>query len=282
LVPSVFRRLFMACCIALICGCSNLLFYPLKPHVIDPRDKGVEYQDLYIATADNQQLHGWLFPQSGDLKGTVLFFHGNGENISTHAGAVYWLPQYGYRVILVDYRGYGKSQGVATLDGAIQDVEFSIRYTLAQFKDNKPLIILAQSLGASMSIYAVAEEPDKKDIDALVLIAPFSDYHKIARETLSKGWLTWLFQIPLSWTISNEYNPSRFIASVNPIPVYFIYGSRDQLISPEHSKRLYELAKKPKQLISLEAGHNDLASRAKYREILLKILQEVTSRTMAE
>ena len=96
-----------------------MLFFPIKQHLLDPKERGVDYQDIYIGTESGQQLHGWLLPEADDLKGTVVFFHGNGENISTHVGAVYWLPQHGYRVILIDYRGYGKSSGQATLDNAI-------------------------------------------------------------------------------------------------------------------------------------------------------------------
>ena len=271
----------LALLIAVLCmlgACSNMLFYPIKPHLLDPRERGVEYQDIYIQTAGHQQLHGWFLPQTGELKGTVLFFHGNGENISTHVGAVYWLPDQGYRVVIIDYRGYGKSDGVATLDGAIADIQSSITYTVDNYLSDKPLVVLGQSIGASMSIYAVATSELKDRIDGLVLIAPFSDYQRIARETLAKSWLTWLFQYPLSWTISNEYRPLEYIQAVNPVPVYFIHGSLDKLISTDHSQKLFEEALFPKALVLLEAGHNDLAAKEEYKMALLEFLGDVAAR----
>ena len=282
----MFRLLLIVSFIGLLSACSNMLFFPLKEHLIDPRERGVEYRDIYVDTADNQKLHGWLLAPVGDTKGTVLFFHGNGENISTHIGAVYWLPKNGYRVILIDYRGYGKSQGYATLDGAIKDIQYSIHYALEHYADNKPFVVLGQSIGASMSIYAVATLSDtqesgkrksgKQDIDGLVLVAPFSDYQKITREALSRSWLTWLFQVPLSWTINSDYNPDRYIKAVNPVPVYFIHGTDDNIISVEHSAELYRLAMPPKKRFLIEGGgHNDLAATEKFKEVLLQVLQDV-------
>lgn len=271
-------RLLLMALLFSLSACSNMLFFPLKQHLLDPKDRGVDYRDIYIETDNNQQLHGWLLPEVGDLKGTVLFFHGNGENISTHIGAVYWLPENGYRVILVDYRGYGKSKGSATLNNAITDIRYSIHDTLARHSDNKPVIVFGQSIGASMSVYVVATSKNKKEIDGLVLIAPFSDYQKIASEALSKSWLTWLFQVPLSWTINNDYKPTSYIGKVNPVPLYFIHGTSDNIISSDHSVELYELAKPPKKLYLLEGDHNRLAATENYRKVILDVLQEIVNR----
>jgi len=258
-------------------GCSNMLFYPMKQHVLDPATRGITYEDIHVKTGDNQLLHGWLLPPQGPVKGTVLFLHGNGENISTHIGAVYWLPTEGYRVVLIDYRGYGKSQGNATLDHAMTDIEVSIKYVMDKYAMGAPVIILGQSLGASMSVYAVANSPYKDRVAGLILVSAFSDYHQIVQETLAKSWLTWLFQVPLSWTISDEYSPINYIQAITPVPVYILHGTDDQIISPEHANRLFALALSPKKQYWIEAGHNDLVFKNDYHEILTKILQEVTA-----
>jgi len=263
--------------ISQLSACSNMLFFPVREHLLDPAEHGVKYLDISVATADQQKLHGWLLPVSGELKGTVVFFHGNGENISTHIGAVYWLPKKGYQVILVDYRGYGKSDGRATLDGSIIDIQRTIEYVSKNYADDKPFIVMGQSIGASMSIYAVARSAVKNKIDGLVLVAPFSDYQQVTQEALSKSWLTWLFQYPLSWTISNEYKPADYIKSVNPVPVYFIHGTSDRIISNEHSKKLFELALPPKKLYLIDGGHNDIAGTEKYKTTLTDILQEIVA-----
>jgi len=274
------RSFLLIAVVWMLSACSNMLFFPLEQHLIDPKDRGVEYRDIYIATDNGQKLHGWLLPEVGELKGTVLFFHGNGQNISTHIGAVYWLPENGYRVILVDYRGYGKSKGSATLNNAISDIRYSIHEALQHHTNNKPVIVLGQSIGASMSVYAVAMSEDKHDIDGLVLIAPFSDYQKIAREALSSSWLTWLFQVPLSWTINNDYKPTSYIDKVSPVPLYFIHGTSDRIIKSEHSVDLYELARPPKKLYLIEGRHNNLAATETYRKVILEILREIITKVV--
>ena len=271
------RFALLAAAVLSLYGCSNMLFFPLKDHLLDPAERGVTYQNIYIETENQQRLHGWLLPPAGDLKGTVVFFHGNGENISTHVGVVHWLPNYGYRVIIIDYRGYGRSGGQATLDNSISDIQRTLEYVVKQYPESKPLIVLGQSIGASMSTYAVAKSSVKEKIDGLVLVAPFSDYQDIAQETLAKSWLTWLFQYPLSWTINNDYRPADFIASVNPIPVYFIHGSQDKIISQRHSETLYQLALEPKKLYLIEGGHNDLAATEKFKEVLAGVLGELSA-----
>jgi len=271
------RFLLITLFLCTLSACSNMLFFPVKEHFLDPAEHGVKYQDIYIETENNQNLHGWLLPVDGEAKATVVFFHGNGENISTHIGAVYWLPKIGYRVLLVDYRGYGKSDGQATLDGSITDITQTIKFTSESYRDDKPLIVMGQSIGASMSIYAVANSTVKDKIAGLVLVAPFSDYQQITQEALSKSWLTWLFQYPLSWTINNDYKPADFIKSVYPIPVYFIHGTSDRIISNEHSKKLFDLARQPKKLYLIDGGHNDIANTEKYRSTVTGILEEIVS-----
>ena len=72
------------------------------------------------------RLHGWFLPAQIPSRGTILFLHGNAENVSTHIGSVAWLPAEGFNVFLIDYRGYGLSEGVPTLDGLHRDVEAAI------------------------------------------------------------------------------------------------------------------------------------------------------------
>ena len=133
----------------------------------------------------------------------ILFFHGNAENISTHFANVYWLVAHGYDVYLFDYRGYGQSEGEAELDPIVDDMQMLIGHVLDDLPANNKLIVMGQSLGASLSIYSVAHRRYRDRIEALVSVAAFSDYHDIAQDALSSSWVFWLFQWPLSKTISN-------------------------------------------------------------------------------
>ena len=115
-------RLLLPALLLLISGCTHLIFQPLKPHLIDPAQHGIVAEEHYFTTKDKVRLHGWLLPAQGESRGTLLFLHGNAENISTHIRSVWWLPKHGYNVFLFDYRGYGRSEGNPTLDGSLLDL----------------------------------------------------------------------------------------------------------------------------------------------------------------
>ena len=262
-------------CLLILSGCTNFIFYPMKEHVITPDAIGVEYEDLYVETKDNLQLHGWRLFSEGESEATLLFFHGNAENISTHFANVYWLVAQGYDVYIFDYRGYGRSEGEAELDPIVDDMQLLIGYVLDALPANQKLVVMGQSLGASLSIYSVANSRYRDRIGALVSVSAFSDYHDIAQEALSSSWVFWLFQWPLSKTISNTYSPVEFVDKVAPVPIFIMHSDEDEIIDYYHAQILYEAALEPKQLITLQGGHNVTFSLDSSRQRLLNVLGTV-------
>jgi len=258
-------------------GCTHYIFYPMKEHVLTPDALGVRYEDLYIETPGNIRLHGWKLFAQGQTAGTLLFFHGNAENISTHFANVYWLTEHGYDVYLFDYRGYGKSEGETELGPIVGDMELLIGYVLEAMPAKEKLGIIGQSLGASLAIHAAANSQYKERISALVSVAAFSDYHDIAQDALAKSWVFWLFQWPLSKTVNNSYSPLQSVDQVAPIPTVILHSQQDEIIDYYHAVKLYDAAQEPKQLITLERGHNYALSTERNRRALLNALQTVTA-----
>ena len=265
--------------ITLLPGCSNMFFIPMKKLVRTPADIGLEYRDIEFESSDGMPLHGWLLPAEGDAKGSVLFLHGNAENISTHIGSVFWLPSEGYNVFLFDYRGYGKSRGAAELHGIIRDAEAAItQLTRLPETQNTPLIVYGQSVGAAISSYAVAHSKHRSHIDALIVESSFSSYRLIAREKLGDFWLTWPLQYPLSWTVSDRYKPIDAIPLITPIPLLFVYSEEDYIVPPHHGELLFEAANEPKQLWRVPNGrHISVFSRPEERQRLLDYLDSIVS-----
>ncbi|MCW9005657.1 MAG: alpha/beta hydrolase [Gammaproteobacteria bacterium] len=253
-------------------GCTHLMFVPMAKLVRTPDQVGVEYKDILISGQDGVVLHGWYLPATVETKGSVLFFHGNGENISTHLATVYWLPEQGYEVFMVDYRGYGQSGGDVDLAGSLSDVNVSIEYAVENKKSNKGLIVFGHSLGASLSIYSVANSEYKDQINALISIGAFSDYRKIVQDALSKSWLTWAFQWPLSFTVNNDYAPEDYVIDISPVPLVIMHSPEDQIVPYYHSELLYKVAKQPKFFEKLEGDHNHTFEYENNRLILLEYL----------
>ena len=268
-------RVILLSCILIISGCTHYIFYPMKEHVLTPDAIGIMYEDIFVETRDGLRLHGWRLFSGDEAEGTVLFFHGNAENISTHFVNVYWLVAHGYDVYIFDYRGYGQSQGEAELDPIIDDMELLIGHVLAELPEDQKLIVMGQSLGASLSIYSVAHSQYRDRIAAMVSVAAFSDYHDIAQDALSSSWLFWLFQWPLSKTISNAYSPVESVDEVAPVPMFIMHSDEDEIIDYYHAEVLYEAALEPKQLITLDGGHNATFNQDSNRQKLLDVLNAI-------
>src|SRR3989339_1821183 len=91
----------------LCAGCSHFFYYPSKKTYFPPEKIGLVYEDIEFNSLDGTKLTGWFFPSSSKkVKGTVLQFHGNAQNISTHYLSQIWLIQKGYNLMTFDYRGF--------------------------------------------------------------------------------------------------------------------------------------------------------------------------------
>jgi fermentation-respiration switch protein FrsA (DUF1100 family) len=259
-------------------GCTNIFFLPWRGHVMTPDRAGLEYADVDFTAADGTPLHAWFLPaRVQPALGTILVLHGNAENISTHIASVYWLPARGYNLLLLDYRGYGKSGGKPSLPGAQDDITSAMRMLLARpGVDPDRIVVLGQSLGGALAIYNVAHSPYRAHIRALVVESTFFDYRAIVREKLDSFWLTWPFQWPLSWTVCNDYSPSQAVAQVSPIPLLIVHGDRDNIVPSTHGERLYAAAREPKRYWRVAGGgHIGAWQHAEYRDRLVAYLHDV-------
>lgn len=256
-------------------GCAGLFFYPERDHYLDPADHDIAYEDVEFQASDGVRLHGWWLPASGEPRGTVLFLHGNAQNISTHIAAVYWLPDQDFNVFMPDYRGFGKSEGRPDFAGVHRDAEAALAIARDRAdSDGTGLAVFGQSLGGAIAITLVAEAGERYGVDALVADSPFSSYRGIAREKFAEVWLTWPLQYPLSWTISDRFAPIDFIADVSPIPVLLMAGDQDVIVPPHHAEALYQAARPPKEIRrASSAGHTQSLTVRGEREYLVDWLK---------
>jgi len=278
------RRLWLIVMLSAgLVGCSGMFFFPYRGQVLSPEQLGLKYEDVEFPASDGTRLHAWLLPAEGKALGTILFLHGNAENISTHIMSVRWLPAQGFNVFLLDYRGYGASEGEPSVEGLQEDVNAAMR-TLLSRPDVNPdrLVVFGQSLGGSIAVYNVAHSPYRQHIRALAVESAFASYRQIAREKLADFWLTWPLQYPLSWTVSDAYSPSDAVAGVSPIPLLVIHGDRDAIVPLHHGQRLYELAREPKQLwVVSGGGHIQAFQYQTYRDRFVAYLTEVLQESPA-
>jgi len=271
----LYQALIYATVVMSLSGCTHLFFQPQKHVYYTPDQFNIEYQDILIHQPDQNRLHGWLMKPQKQCIGTVIFFHGNAENISTHFQNVVWLLNEGYQVALFDYRGYGQSDGVPEVAGAMNDILVTSRYSIDNYSKGLPVFVFGQSLGGALSITAFAHAPELANrVDGFIFEASFSSYQTIAQQSLGEFWLTWLFQYPLSWTAITEFDPELHIKKITK-PILIIHSKDDQIIPFEHAEKLHR--ESPNSQLFVTVGpHINSSKNRQYRRELLAFLKQQT------
>lgn len=252
----------LLCC--LLGGCANsLLYFPdrinYEPHFQVP----VPHEDFAVSTEDGQLLFGWFLKAQGEPKGTVVFLHGNAQNLTAHAPYVGWLPAEGYNVVIADYRGFGLSSGTPSRQGLQKDARAMWAYACKRPDvDPERMILYGQSLGAVNALVLAGSER-LPGLRGVVAEAPFSSYGRISREKMLQipvlGLLLWPFS-PL--IVSPGLSPEPVVANIAPTPLLLIHGDRDDVVPISHSERLYRKAGSPKWLWRVPgAGHTEVFGR---------------------
>ncbi|WP_404365024.1 alpha/beta hydrolase [Marinobacter sp.] len=263
-------------------GCTNLFFYPDQTVYITPDRLELDYEDVYITTGDDETIHGWWLPAQGKPRGLVYFLHGNAQNISSHILNVAWLPEKGYSVFMIDYRGYGRSTGEPTLEGVLHDAESGLRWLMNNRHEGElPVFLLGQSLGGALGIVLASEwqqREERRALDAVILDGTFAGFRDIAREKLDAFWLTWPFQAPLSWTIDDSYEGTEHIANISPTPVMIIHSVRDGIIPFHHGKELFDAAREPKEFLQTDTPHAATFVIPDYREKVIEFMEAAAAR----
>jgi len=261
-------------------GCTSLAFQPMRQHVFDPTSVNIKYEEQWITTTDGVRLNAWWLPHQGEEKGTILLLHGNAENISTHIGSVWWLPQYGYNVLLFDYRGYGRSTGEPSMDGIQLDMAAAMQWLFQRPDiDTSRIVVFGQSLGAATAITRLAVSPYRSRVRGLIVEGAFTSYRELTRELLAKSWLTWLFQWPLALTIDDRYRPIDSIRQLGDVPLLIIHSHSDEVIPFHHGEELYRAASGRKQFWALDnVRHIAAFTNELYRQQLLVYLEDLPLR----
>jgi fermentation-respiration switch protein FrsA (DUF1100 family) len=247
---------FLILLLLLLSGCSSFYFYPRKELVDNPIHRLFAPEDVFFAASDGTKLHGWLIRAQGKERGTLLVLHGNAENLSTHVNSVLWLARSGFNVFIIDYRGYGRSEGVPSLAGVHRDAIAAIDtlFTLPGV-DHERVAVLGQSIGGAIALTAVAHSPQKSRIRAIAVDSTFPSYRRIVRDKLSAIFFTWPFQYPISWFFADDFSPERHIAELPPVPILVIHGDQDRVIPLKHGQRLYASLAEPKEFWLVHADH---------------------------
>ena len=254
-------------------GCLDRVFYyPDRVPYDTPTRMGLNFRNVSFASSDGTRLSGWFIPAKGQMnsknaKGTVVHFHGNAQNMSSHWQFVSWLPRLGFNVFVFDYRGYGESQGRPEPKGVFEDSNSALNYVRSlEDIDPERLIVFGQSLGGANAI-AVIGSGNRAGVKAVAIEATFYSYSSIANDKFSGAGLL----------VDNTYSAEKYIARLAPIPLLLMHGTSDRVIPYAHSVKLFAKAREPKMFITVEGGaHTEaLTSRfgIKYQDALVNFFE---------
>jgi pimeloyl-ACP methyl ester carboxylesterase len=233
---------------------------------LEPRNKGIPQEDLWIVTPDGVRLSCWLV-KCKKARGTVIYLHGVGDCRIGGVELSAFLFSQGYNVFLYDSRHHGESGGKYCTYGFLEkhDVSTAIDY-LQQREDFDvgKVGVFGTSMGAAVAIQAAAVDAR---IASVVAEASFTTLRSIAvdyQRRLIK--LPWHFLRNVAFARSQKVAgfKARFVVPVEDVkklhcPILFVHGLDDTFIDVQHSKELFRLAPEPKELLLIDgANHNNV------------------------
>jgi fermentation-respiration switch protein FrsA (DUF1100 family) len=229
----------------------RLAFFPSGGETTTPRDLGLDYEPLTIETRDGERLRAWHIhpstqpPAPGPQHPFVVYFHGNGGNLSNWAPIVAGIARRGCSVLAFDYRGYGVSSGRPTEQGLYRDVDAIVDHVWTKASPPPAVVYWGRSLGVPMAAYAATRRPPA----GLILESGFPDARSLFRAPSPMALLA-LFS-------TYRFPAAEFLRSVK-VPVLVVHGDADSIVPYEQGRALYERIEGPKQFFTVRRGdHND-------------------------
>lgn len=252
---------YTSACLLLFFGQRYLLYRPKPELSMLPYAAAFKlpYEDVWIPIANSHdRLHAWWVPSPSVkdhhavLPGeptnvlttakTMLYFSGVGRNMGdyNYLARVAALHQLGFAVLVVDYRGYGRSDG--SFPGKRQvyeDSQAAWHYLRANRRlPSEQIVLYGESLGGAIALDLAVKHPEA---EGLIMQSSFTSMAEVVER---KDFLRFF---PVRWLLTERFDSLSKVRSLR-IPVLFLHGTADSVVPSEMSQRLYDAAPVPKQL----------------------------------
>jgi pimeloyl-ACP methyl ester carboxylesterase len=238
---------------------ERFIFKPEKLHQGFQYKFDVPFRELFFDVEPNVRINGLHFTVKNPL-GLVLYFHGNSRSIKGWSRYAKDFYRYNYDVVLVDYRGFGKSTGKRSEKMMLKDMQFVYDTLAVQYHEHH-IIVYGRSLGSGFAAKIASDNKPRY----LILDAPYYSFKKVVERFLPF--------LPLRILLRFHLRTDKWIKHVN-CHTYIIHGTKDWLIPISNSENLQALNPKKITLVRIEGGgHNNLPSFPAYHNIIRDILQ---------
>jgi hypothetical protein len=246
----------------------RMLYYPTREIELTPETLGFKYEDVTLTASDGVHINGWFLPAGSSAiasakaerepKHTALFFHGNAGNISDRFEKLQVLHELGVNTFIIDYRGYGRSEGKPNEEGTYRDAQAAYEYLTQQRKiAPRSIVVYGESLGSAIA----ADLASKVEVGGLILEEAFTSTGDVGQKMFPF--------LPVRWLVRNKYDTLSKLPRIK-VPLLIIHSRDDEFFDMRHAQRLLAAANEPKRLVELRGGHNDafLVSAPLYRAAL--------------
>jgi len=218
-----------------------------------------EFEEITL-TADDSSIINAIHFKVNNPKGIILYYHGNKGNLQRWGPMVSPFADYGYEVFVMDYRGYGKSNGKRNEKNLYRDAQLCYQY-IKQFFEEENITVYGRSLGATFATYVASQNNPKQ----LILEAPFYNLIDLSQRKFPF--------LPYNSLLKYKFKSNEFIADTK-CPITIFHGDEDRLIPLKSGEKLFEASNKSKNhFVMVKNGtHHNLMESKIYKDKMIKLL----------
>ncbi len=219
-------------------------------------------EEVSITTPDGTELHGWFVKSDVEKAPLLIYFGGNAEEISFNIETSHLLE--GWSMVLINYRGYGFSQGKPGEEELLEDALHIYEYiTQREDVDKDRIVAMGRSLGSGVAVHLANERP----LTGVILITPYDSIKNVAKENFPF--------LPVSLLLKHSFDSVSLAPNIK-VPMLALTAGEDRIISAKHSQNIVDLwaGSTVHQVIKGE-GHNTLQERELYWKSIKEFLKSL-------
>lgn len=258
-ILKVVLGLYIVLCGLLYLFQEKLLFFPEKLDKDYKFDFNQKFEEINVKTQDDLFLNGLLF-KSDSMKGLIFYLHGNAGSIKSWGKVAKTYTDLKYDVFMLDYRGYGKSEGkISSQDQLFHDMQSAYDRLKTNYDENK-IIVLGYSIGTGLAARIASVNKPK----LLILQAPYYSLTDMMQHN---------YPIIPTFILKYKLETYKYIKECKT-PIVIFHGDNDEVIYYNSSVKLKEQMKPGDKLVTLPGqGHNGMSNNPDYLYELNKILK---------
>jgi len=218
------------------------------------------FEEVRLNADDGALLHGLHFTHDSP-KGLILYYHGNAKSLKRWGNVVQYHYKLGYDVLIMDYRGYGKSKGKRSQQSMLSDAALWYKHAAKSYAEDQ-ITVYGRSLGTGLASYVSSQHQPLR----LILETPYHDFQSLAQRYYP------IF--PVGIALRFNFKSHEYIKGVK-CPIYIYHGTEDEVVPYAHGYRLYrEIPAGQAEMVTIPGGeHKNLVEFEQFRKALEKVLE---------